>query len=408
MKLSRFKIIFFNWALILVFITLPMPKYSLNTQALMVLFIAWLFVNPWKEKWRLIKERRSSIFVLIFLYLIFLAGMLYTQNLHEGLEQLKDKLPFLLFPFILGSTSLLTVENRYKYLRVFSFSVGLMAIFALCKSFYLHFSGLGDYFTYRKLAETLNKHPTYFSLFCVISISYFLYDLFQLKKTKKVFSIALIVFLLFFIYLLSSRVAIVALMVVALYYIKFWITHKGQKLFLIILALGALTAILLFSNNYVARFESFSENPDQQAQNNQFGTRLVHWKSALQTVDKKQYLWGKGTGDSKQGLYQQYLKNDFKTGYIKKYNAHNQYIEFFMSNGLIGVLAYLLFLGATLIFAVRVNDQFGILVVFLIAIFSITESILERQSGIMLVSLLCSLLLLTNRAILNIKLEEKN
>ncbi|WP_121666125.1 O-antigen ligase family protein [Mesonia aquimarina] len=403
MELSKLKINFFNWSLVLLFITLPMPKYSLSTQALIVLAISWLLLNSFKEKVRLLKEHSSSILLLSSLYGVMLVGMIYTENLDQGLEQLKDKLPFLIIPIIIGTTQTLTSDNKFKFIKIFSISVVLMALFALAKAWYIHALGMGDYFVYDKLSILLNKHTTYYSLYCVIAISYFLYDLLQLKKTNLLFSIVAIIILLFFIYLLSARIAIIALIVVAIYYIKMRITHRKQKVFLSLLVIGILSSTLLFSSNYTARFESISKNPNELTENNEFNTRLIHWKSALETLNTSSYIFGKGTGDGKENLYQQYLKNDFTIGYLQKYNAHNQYIEFLLSNGLLIIIAYFCLLLAALIYAIRFNDLFGVLVVLLFMMYSITESILERQSGVLIVALLCSVIHFSNKELLNKK-----
>lgn len=397
---SNLRTDFFNWSLVLLFITIPMPKYSLSTQALIILFISWLLLNPIKDKVYLLKKHFTSILLLSSLYLVFLFGMLYTENLDHGLEQLVDKLPFLIIPLIFGTTQTFISENKYKLFRLFSFSVLLMAIFALAKAYYIHLLGMGDYFVYDKMAVLLNKHTTYYSLYCVIAISYFLYDILRLKNVNIFLCVFSIIVLLIFIYLLSARIAIIALILVAVYYIKIQITHRKQKAFLSILAIGVLLSTLIFSSNYAARFSSISTNPNKLTENNEFNTRLIHWKSALETLKASDYLFGKGTGDGKTNLYQQYLKNDFIIGYTQKYNSHNQYIEFLLSNGILAIIAYFCLLLTTLIYAIRFNDLLGVLVVFLFMMFSITESILERQSGILIVSLLCSLIHFSNKELL--------
>jgi len=257
MEQSKLRVNFFNWSLALLFITLPMPKYNLSTQALIVLAISWLLLNSFKEKKQLLKKHASSILLLSSLYGVFLIGMVYTQNMTHGLEQLKDKLPFLVIPLIIGTTQTLTSKNKFKFIKIFSVSVLLMALFALVKAWYIHLEGMGDYFVYDKLSVLLNKHTTYYSLYCVIAISYFLYDLLQLKKTNVFISILAIAILLFFIYLLSARIAIVALLVVAVYYIKMQITHRKQKFFLSLLAVGILLSTLLFSSNYAGTRKFF-------------------------------------------------------------------------------------------------------------------------------------------------------
>ena len=403
MEKSKFKIIFFNWSLVLVFITLPMPKYSLGNQALILFIISWIFHNSFEEKIALLKKHTLSIILLTSIYSVLLLGMLYTQDLNEGLEQLRDKLPFLLLPILISTSQIITREHKFRCIKLFSVSVVLMALFALAKAWYIYSTGMGDYFVYDRSAILLNKHTTYYSLYCVIGVSYFLYDLIELKKTNKIDAILAIVILLIFIYLLSARISIVALGVVAIYFIKMRITQKKQMFFLAILVIGILSGTLLFSSNYTARFNSISKDPNKILENDEFDTRIIHWKSALETLNTLDVIVGKGTGDGKEGLYEQYLKNNFINGYKNKYNAHNQYIEFLMSNGILAIIAYICLLLTALIYAIRFNDIFGVLVVLLILMYSITESILERQSGIMIVAILCSFIHFSNKELLDKK-----
>ncbi|MGO3706429.1 MAG: O-antigen ligase family protein [Mesonia hippocampi] len=402
MEINKLKQHFFNWSLAMVFITLPMPKYSLSTQAFIVLCIAWLLQSSFKEKALTIKKNLASLALLSGLYIVLILGMLYTQNTSHGLEQLKDKLPFLLLPFIMATNQENLLKNKYNFVKIFSISVVLMAVFAFLKASYMYMQGLGSYFVYDKLALLLDKHTTYYSLYCVIALVYFVYDMLYLKRTNKFLSLLGIVVLLVFIYLLSARIAILALLLVAIYFIKIQITQKRQKVFLSLIVITALLSTLLFSSNYVARFESISENPDKITENNELNTRLVHWKSALETLKPINYLIGKGTGDGKENLYNQYLKNDFLVGYKNKYNAHNEYIELLMSNGFIGVFSYIILLLTALVYAIRMNDIFGILIVLLFFMYGITESILERQSGILIVALLCSIIHFSNKKKLEI------
>lgn len=399
---------FFIFSIALLLLTLPMPKYNLSTQALILLVISWLGVNSFQEKKELFIKNISILILLSSIFLIMLLGMIYTENLSEGIEQLKDKLPFLLLPILLATSPPALLSDKFKFIKIFSLSVVLMAVFALLKSLYLYYTGMGNYFVYDKLSLILNKHTTYYSLYCVIAISYFLYDLLLIKKTSKIVSILSILFLLFFIYLLSVRIAIVALIIIGIYFIKVKITSRSNMVFLSLLVILSLASTLIFSSNYVERFESIKSNPDKIAENNEFNTRIIHWKSALETMSGiDDYLIGKGTGDGKKDLYKQYQKNGFLIGYEKKYNAHNQYLEFLMSNGLIAILAYISILLITLIYSIRVNDIFGILVVLLFVVYSLTESILERQSGIFIVAILCNILFFSNRELIS-RLNKKH
>ena len=57
------------------------------------------------------------------------------------------------------------------------------------------------------------------------------------------------------------------------------------------------------------------------------GSRVVHWKAVLKRIGNENLMFGSGTGDGHTGLYEEYLNLNFETGFLNKYNAHNQYLE---------------------------------------------------------------------------------
>ncbi len=378
---------FFDFSLALVFITLPAPKYSLNSLAIILLVISWLFVGSFSQKIEAFKEQKNSILIFSLIIITLLFGLLYTENFNEGLSQIKDKAPLILLPVVLLTTNSIKRGQEYYYFKLFAISTIVWGVFAIVKALILSYTGMGNYFVYSEFAILLNKHTTYYSLFCVISVNYLIYDLLYIKKTSRIAIFFSILFLLLVIYMLSSRMAILCLLLIAIFYIKQYFTKNNQQIFLVTLVLSATLATLFFSSNYVSRFESIYSKNNKITEVN---TRLIHWTSAFETLDNKSIILGKGTGDGKNNLFKQYKLNKFEAGFKNKYNAHNQYIEFTLSNGLLGLVSYMAFLFLPLIYAIRMNDFFGILCILILALCSITESILERQSGILITSLIVS------------------
>src|SRR5690606_5764604 len=109
--------------------------------------------------------------------------------------------------------------------------------------------------------------------------------------------------------------------------------------------------------------------------------RYQRWADILHVFDKQNsYLFGIGTGDV-QALYNQaYVYGSHKTAYFNSYNAHNQYIEFFVAMGVVGFLYYLFVLG----YWIKATQLKGIAlaVLLIIALFSISESIFKRSQGV--------------------------
>ena len=111
-------------------------------------------------------------------------------------------------------------------------------------------------------------------------------------------------------------------------------------------------------------------------------SRFVVWKEATLLL-KDHWLMGAGTGDIKDVLMEGYEKNNFQYGLKHKLNPHNEFLQIWISVGIIGFLIYLL----ALLFPIW---RFFFLPEFCLSLFpiiiflySLTESVLENQYGIL-------------------------
>ena len=365
-------------SLILVVITLSLSKYSLNTQSIIAASICWIFYSPPSEKIALLKRNILPFLLFSSLFWISLVGLLYTENMKDGLRSFEMQLPFLIFPLIFFSIEI-TQKTTKTLLKYFSYGVVVSASFALLKAGYFKINNFGDYFYYDKLGMLLDIHTTYFAMYVVIALLYFANCISQKRRLQNLKYGLLIFFLLSFLYLLSVRISIVALLVGGI--IMIYGNRKVLKPKTIVLLLGGVVLILgiYFTPNFQKRFNA--KTPEGVAISD-VDTRTVHWQSALEVIGQNNLLFGAGTGDGHSQLYDQYLKNGFETGYIHQYNAHNQFLEITLFYGLLG-LGLLL---AILFFVLKKNylkkNYLALAIIAVQAVVMITESTLESQSGI--------------------------
>ncbi len=389
--MSKFKNIreqFFFGSLILVVISLSLPKYSLNSQSIIACVICWLFYNPFREKYNNLKRNFLPFLLLSSLFWISLIGFLYTENLKEGIRNFEMQLPFLVFPLIFFSVEI-TEKTKLILLKYFSYGVVVSAVFALLKAGYFKLNNFGDYFYYDKLGQLLDIHTTYFAMYVLIALLYFANFISRNTFKKRLLYGLCIVFLLLFLYLLSVRVSILALIVSGL--ILIYGNRKAITPKTIFLLIGGVLLIVLFyfTPNFQKRFNA--KTPEGIAISD-VDTRTVHWQSALEVIEKNNLFFGAGTGDGHAILYDQYLENGFETGYIYQYNAHNQFLETTLYYGLFG-LVFLI----TIIFIVvkkcyLFKNYLGVAIIITQIVFMITESTLESQSGIVLFAFFTAML----------------
>jgi O-antigen ligase len=119
--------------------------------------------------------------------------------------------------------------------------------------------------------------------------------------------------------------------------------------------------------------------------------RIGIWKCSLEIISKHA-LFGVGTGDVKDALLERYKTNNLTKALNQNLNAHNQYLQTFISLGIFGLLALLFMLVFPAIQAF--HQKYLIYFIFLL-IFSLNvmvESMFEVQAGVIFYALFNALL----------------
>lgn len=382
---------FFYWSLTLVLMTLPFPKYSLNSISMILCLLAWIGYTPFKKKIEKVKMQLPLFLLFSSFFWLSLLGLFYTENLDKGFMNLKQSLPFFIFPLIFLSIDL-NKKDYLEILKYFSNSVVLASIFALIKALLIKMNNFGDYLFFDRLAIILEKHTTYFALFVIIAITYFLFEIKKSNWKKSIYFGALISFLLIMLYMLSVRISVLGLISVVFIYL---LQYKDKISFakrLPLFIICCLISLVYLSPNFQKRFNSTSP---EGVEISDMGSRVIHWKAVLKRIGNENLIFGSGTGDGHAGLYEEYLNLNFETGFLNKYNAHNQYLETTLFFGITGLFLLLLILYKLTVKSAQVKDKVGLSITIVFIIFMITESILERHSGIVIFAFLSSMIVST-------------
>lgn len=154
----------------------------------------------------------------------------------------------------------------------------------------------------------------------------------------------------------------------------------------------------LYMNNFERRIHKIIWEYDNYQEGRDFNGHSVimrweYWKTAWR-IFKQNYWIGVGTGDVQDAFDTQYEKDDSKLLPEYRLRAHNQYITYAVTYGLLGIVAFLFFLIFPIVNSRRYKD-FTYLAFFSIVILSmITEDTLETQVGINFFVLFNTILLL--------------
>ena len=364
-----------------------------------------------------IAVKNSAFSFLILLYVLYLIGLFYSDNVKLGLNVLETKFSILMFPLVYSSYYDITSKNLYRYLKSFVFGCIVYAIACLGWASYCYFKPIytdyygvmlnlgSNYFYYTNLSKLF--HPSYIAMYLTFSL--FSVWFLVLKRIIKFnfWWILIIIILITFVLLLSSKSGWIGLLMWALC-ISIWqfspksVLISLGKFSFIIAAFLILNLYLTptFSNRIpnLTVIKNAIQGKDEQ--NNRITTsddgsarRVFVWKASVDVIKQNLFL-GVGTGDTRDQLLNMYLKKGMNAEYKAELNSHNQYLNTGVTLGIIGILVLLLCLGAPLFIALKQKSYLLIGFILLMSINFLTESMLETQAGVIFYAFFYTLLCL--------------
>lgn len=378
--------------LLLVFL---MPLYKkVIPYVITLLFVNWLLEGNFKERFKLMISSRTRLLTLSFalFYVVYLLGMLNSVNIEYGLFDLEVKLSLFLFPLLFATMSDEVFNEKRIYNILHAFIIGCVVGTVVCfaNSIYnFYYSHSYAEFYYSKIS--FFHHTSYFSMYLNFAVAILIY--FNLNKSHKLSEFQnityafLVLYFHLFIVLLSSKAGVISLIVVYAASIVYAFTQRKKiilSLYLFLL-LGSFFVFLAAFPNSIKRI-LVSKNAVQQSSINtdtKEGTaeRLLIWQSSFEII-KKHFVFGVGTGDVKDYLMQKYEEKDIKCAIEKKLNAHNQYIQTFITLGLVGFAILIFSLLLPAFSALRNNQILYFLFIVIVAFNILVESMFETQAGV--------------------------
>lgn len=322
----------------------------------------------------------------IILYLsILIWGLAYSNDLTTGVKVLETSFSLLALPLIFRRVIPFTKKNVEAL--VFSFSVGLILACVICLgySIFRYFQGESvSVFFFDELTFILNIQPTYLAYYLCFAITVGLYILYYEKsKIPEVVLISILIFLFAALMLSGGRTAYLSLLFVFSFFILKYL-FEGEALRMKKIAF-AMVSIFLISMLVINHY-NFNTSSEKASENGDYWERLILWKSAIEA--NPDILFGVGTGDYKKVMNDYYNANSLAQFAQDSFNAHNQFLQLFFSNGLIGLSSILLLIGRPLYLSVSHQNVLGILVFFSFLIYGMTEVFLGRYQGVVFFALL--------------------
>ena len=449
----------FFYSLLFIALTIPFQwKYLPFSVGITMLGLVWFFGGNLTQK---IKKFINNPYAILLsgLYIIYLISILYSENKEYAYTDLLLKLPLLLFPLFLSTTDSLNNSQYKSVLRTFAISTFFAAIATLLIGYYNYTqTGLTKYFFYHDL--TIFMHSAYYALYTLFAIAIFIYLYFKEENKKSKIAYSSMAFgLSIFLFLLSSRMQVIIFVTLLTLFIIVRAFQKKRILTGILVLFLSYTCIFLLvtqmpkTSARLQQTKAHIKNINYAKTNND--ARVQIWSAATNVI-KKNYLFGTGIGDAKDELVSQYkflssnnsdkekvidgkiieiqnnekwflhikekaIENNisvedqlfadaifvlgdtqsrYKHFIKKRYNYHSQFLQTLSTVGLLGFF-FLFFSLLIPAYSLGLKNSNFLLLGFFFMVFVsfITESMLERQAGVILYAFFSSFIVFNSKMI---------
>jgi len=337
-------------------------------------------------------------------YLLLIVGMSYTEDTSYGLYVLEKKLGLIVLPFILFiNHDLLSKQFVSKLLTFFAFGC---LFFGLSLNIYLiiriisytsshQWTGtLYDFISqenftdiYRsELTRVSLTHTTYLGIYFSLSAVFIYHNLLSKfkKGTKSFIFIIAILLLTIFTITTGARTPFLALLLAFLLLTILLIKSKALKFTfissIIVVAMGLVILVPQIRSRMTEVYKT-TYSLESLKEHNSSNVRYAILYS-VRNILKENWLFGLGTGDTQSALNKEYEKIGAPILIEKKYNSHNEFLDNWMSTGVIGISSLLFLLISCLNYSISNKDYLFFSFLLMMIIFFITENVLSRQDGL--------------------------
>lgn len=360
----------------------------------------WLFSGNLKNKIQNFYSDKNAL-LLAALYLFYAAGYFYSEDKEAALTDLVLKLPVLLIP--LAFSSITIFDKKEILLKIFHHACLLSALYCLSRAAYFTLATDENHFYYAKLSVLVHVgHYAMFLAFAAfVSLHFFLKSG---SRRMKIFYSASFLLFAFVIVLLSARAQFLAfLFLVYTGIIVFFFSKKkfARGILILVLSITSCVSLPLIFPLAKERFVSAKNEMNEffagdREHYNATSLRLMTWEAGVEVV-KKNFFFGTGSGDVKKQLHEEARKKNYGIVAEKNLNYHNQFIQTWAATGLPGLLALISAIVLGLYSSIHKKEFFAVSFFMILSISFLTESVLERQTGVIFYSYFAALLTFAHR-----------
>lgn len=348
--------------------------------------------------------RWNNVYLLLIFFVVLLLNIPHSIDLKQANTDIVRHLPFLLLPVVFVTIRPFSTKERNVILKIFIHSLSLFFIVCMITAiirqigFWSRGGIFNWYYFYRyDFIEVFSQHPTYVSMFTLLSLALLLFRNKELKIKKGVF-FASVILQIIAIILYGSRMGYILFVVlITLYFFHkfFEKQNRGEIVRIILIYFISMLALLIIAFNipivkerifytfglkYEYRYndqEFIAESsPEEQG-------RLLLWKDAWDLIKEKP-IFGYGTGASRTMLLKKYEQEGHDIFLENQYNAHNTYLETLLIGGIPLLLAFVALVVSLITRGIKDRRRVVLFFGIIIALTGITETLFLAK-GIMFI-----------------------
>ena len=331
------------------------------------------------------KDLLSQSWDMILFFSILLIGLLYSTDYSLGLRQIETNLSLIGIPMVIYNLSAISKERLDQVFYAFLSGILIASVICLGNAL-ISYAENGDLqmFFFSKLTLPIDSHPTYFAYYLIFTITYGLYVLFyESFKFSTYLAVALLLFLFLMLMLTGGQTSFISMLLIfSFFMLKYLLGERSRKETIVVCLIVIMTISMFGFISILQNSEQFHSLSNQ----NDYWERMMLWESALKANTNP--LLGVGTGDYNLVLNEYYRSHDLLKYAKDNFNSHNQFIQIYFSNGIIGLLSLIILMGRPLYLAVKSQNLLGILIFFPFIIYGVTEVFLGRYQGVVFFGLL--------------------
>jgi len=373
--------------------------------------IAWLMLTAILMRTTGIIDKVSRkpavyfIYSCFLFYLLNIASLFYTSDIAETIKHLQIKSSLVFIPLFL----LLHFPDRLLFERlknVFVFSLLIAVIFCLISAGFRFFTNSGDtsVFFYHSLVKPFKQHAVQFSLLVFFALTEIVVKLFRKDYfANALIDIAIAVVFSIFLFLLSSKLIITLFVMFIFCFLIKAVSNRKFLAILITIVLLLIAGIYATKNPVSNRFAEIVQSDfnlisqpgfNQGTYFNGLQFRLLQWKNVTELLQENNaFVFGLSPGDAQDSLNRKYISKDMYFGTPERkergfigYNAHNEFLESSLQLGLVGLSAFIMMIIGLIRIAIKAASIQLSFIVGALAAFCLTESVLETQYGLVILT----------------------